>query len=197
MSNRKEKEKIGDSQSESKSKVIDEKSSIHDKRSLEEKEKQSVEKAAVAALRIGDVSKALRILNAAPLAPKNEATFNELVKLHPSGSAPAPTPLFSTPTFSMELVKTALASFGPGSAAGLFGYRPSLLQQCVRAESFSFLHALTSVVNQLASGRAPQFLQPFLAGGVAIALAKPNRGVRPLCCGSHSSLGWEMLLYRR
>ena len=27
------------------------------------------------------------------------------------------------------------------------------------------------------------FLQPFLAGGVSIALAKPNRGVRPLCCG--------------
>ena len=27
------------------------------------------------------------------------------------------------------------------------------------------------------------FLQPFLAGGVSIALAKPTRGVRPLCCG--------------
>jgi len=27
------------------------------------------------------------------------------------------------------------------------------------------------------------FLQPFLAGGVSIALSKPNRGVRPLCCG--------------
>ena len=27
------------------------------------------------------------------------------------------------------------------------------------------------------------FLQPFLAGGVSIALAKPNKGVRPLCCG--------------
>jgi hypothetical protein len=58
-----------------------------------------------------------------------------------------------------------------------------LLQQRVRAESFSFLCALTAVVNQLASGRAPLFLQPFLAGGVSIALAKPNRGVRPLCCG--------------
>ena len=27
------------------------------------------------------------------------------------------------------------------------------------------------------------FLQPFLAGGVSIALAKANKGVRPLCCG--------------
>ena len=142
-----------------------------------------MEKAAVSALRLGDVSKALRILNAAPLAPKNEATFIQLQKLHPMGSPPSPTPGFSAPAFSMELVKTALASFGPGSAAGLFGYRPSLLQQCVRAESFTFLHALTAVVNQLASGRAPKFLQPFLAGGVSIALAKPNSGVRPLCCG--------------
>jgi hypothetical protein len=73
-----------------------------------------------------------------------------------------PSQVFTAPTFSAELVKTALASFGPGSAAGLFGYRPSLLQQCVRAESFSFLRAVTAVVNQLASGRAPQFLQPFL-----------------------------------
>ena len=85
--------------------------------------------------------------------------------------------------FSEELVKTSLASFGAGSAAGLFGYRPFLLQQCVRAESFSFLSALTAAVNQLADGRAPSFLQPYLAGGVSIALAKPNRGVRPLCCG--------------
>jgi len=42
---------------------------------------------------------------------------------------------------------------------------------------------LHRAVNVLASGKAPMFLQPFLAGGVSIALAKPNRGVRPLCCG--------------
>jgi len=63
------------------------------------------------------------------------------------------------------------------------GYRPALLQQCLRAESFSFLSALTAVVNLLASGRAPLFLQSFLAGGVSIALEKSNNGVRPLCCG--------------
>ena len=102
-----------------------------------------------------------------------------LQKLHPVGKPPSALPLFTAPVFS-ELVKTALASFAAGSAAGLFGYRPSLLQQCARAESFSFLSVLTAIVNQLASGRAPLFLQPFLAGGVSIALQKPNRGVRPL-----------------
>ena len=70
-------------------------------------------------------------------------------------------------------MKTALASFSTGSSAGLFGYRPFLLQECARAESFSFLRALTVAVNQLASGKAPLFLQPFLAGGVSIALQNP------------------------
>ena len=92
----------------------------------------------------------------------------------------------------MELVKTALASFGAGSAAGLFGYRPSLLQRCVRAESFSFLSALTAVVNQLASGRAPLFLQPFLAGGVSIALE--NRTAVYVRCAD-TTIGGQVLLY--
>src|SRR6185312_7757073 len=75
------------------------------------------------------------------------------------------------------------SSFSPTSATGLFGYRPSLLQQCARTESFHFVSTLTRAVNVLASGKAPMFLQPFLAGGVSIAVAKLNRGVRPLCCG--------------
>jgi hypothetical protein len=90
--------------------------------------KRSIEKAAVAALRFGDVRKSLRILIAAPLAPKSEGTFTELKKLHPFGKNPHPQPLFETPAFSQELVKTALASFSTGSSAGLFGYRP--FQEC-------------------------------------------------------------------
>ena len=76
-----------------------------------------------------------------------------------------------------------MASFGAGSGAGLFGYRPLLLQQCVRAEAYDFTRSLTVTVNHLASGSAPQCLARFLAGGVSIALAKSNGGVRPLCCG--------------
>ena len=46
-----------------------------------------------------------------------------------------------------------------------------------------FLSGLTAVVNLLAFGEAPAFLQPVLAGGVSIALAKAKGGVRPLACG--------------
>ena len=38
-------------------------------------------------------------------------------------------------------------------------------------------------MNLLAFGEAPAFLQPVLAGGVSIALAKAKGGVRPLACG--------------
>jgi len=40
-----------------------------------------------------------------------------------------------------------------------------------------------AVVNLLASGEAPEFIRPFLAGGVSIAFSKAKGGVRPLACG--------------
>jgi len=121
---------------------------------------------------------------AAPIAPKTDETFLALKALHPyTKPTSLPLPTHDPPKFTEPLVRQALFSFAPTSAAGLFGYRPAILQQCARAESFHFVPTLTRAVNVLASGEAPLFLQPFLAGGVSIALAKPNRGVRPLCCG--------------
>jgi len=52
-----------------------------DKKNSEERKK--LEKAAVSALRLGDVKKALRTLHSAPIAPKGEAT-KALEALHPS-----------------------------------------------------------------------------------------------------------------
>ena len=142
------------------------------------------EKRVLGALRLGDTRKALQMFVAAPLAPKTEETFQTLRSLHPSSPPPQlPAPTHDAPHFNDTHIREALFSFAPTSAAGLFGYRPSLLQQCARSESFHFVPTLTRAVNVLASGEAPFFLQPFLAGGVSIALAKPNRGVRPLCCG--------------
>jgi hypothetical protein len=121
---------------------------------------------------------------AAPIAPKSDETFAALLKLHPRRPPPQlSAPTHDAPIFSEQLVREALFSFPPTSGAGLFGYRPSILQQCARSESFHFIPTLTRAVNLLASGQAPLFLQPFLAGGVSIALAKPNKGIRPLCCG--------------
>jgi hypothetical protein len=142
-----------------------------------------MEAAVLAALRLGDVKKALQTLNSAPIAAKTEATLACLKKLHPIGPPPAPVEPKEVPRFSEDVVRSALSSFGPGSAAGLFGYKPHLLQQCVRAESFVFTRALTSAVNEFAAGRAPGFLRRFVAGGVSIALEKTATSVRPLACG--------------
>jgi hypothetical protein len=152
-----------------------------DKKVAEDRKK--VEKAAVGALRLGDVKKALRTLCSAPIAPKCDATFKALEALHPKGSTPQPVPDSGVHSFDADTVRRAVKSFGPGSAGGLFAYTPLLLQQCMQAESWSFARQLTTVVNQLARGDAPSFLQPFLAGGRSIALQKPGSGVRPLCCG--------------
>ena len=137
----------------------------------------------ISALRMGDVKKALQMLNAAPIAPKTAATLERLRKLHPVGPKPAPIPHKDAPHFTADVVRKALSSFGPTSAAGVFGYKPLLLQECVRAESFHFPYHLTNAVNHFASGLAPSFLKRFVAGGVSIALEKSQTAVRPLACG--------------
>ena len=114
----------------------------------------------MAALRIGDVSKALRLLNSAPIAPKTEETLKCLKKLHPQGKPPSCVPPFAAPRFSIDVVRSSLSSFGPGSAAGLFGYKPLLLQQCVRAESSTFAIALTGKAPTLLKGSQLHFGPP-------------------------------------
>ena len=146
------------------------------------KGRSTSEGAIVRALRMGDVSKALRLLCSAPLADKGPQTLAALRKLHPTGPQPPPVAPSPAPHWTTETVGPALCSFSPASAAGLFGYSPFHLQQCYN-EAWAFSSALVTAVNQFASGDAPAFLKPFLAGGVSIALKKGSSGVRPLCCG--------------
>src|SRR5687767_2357538 len=132
-----------------------------------------------------------KCLNSAPIAPKTEATLAALKKLHPTGDNPPSMPPREVVRFTPDVVRKSLSSFGPGSAAGLFGYKPFLLQQCMRAESFIFGRALTSAVNEFAAGLAPNFLRRYVAGGVSIALEKSKTAVRPLACGDPIADWWQ------
>jgi hypothetical protein len=89
------------------------------------------------------------MLNSAPIAAKTPATLANLRKLHPQIDNPAPLPHQEVPRFTEDVVRTALCSFGPGSAAGLLGTNLSSCNSaCVRAESFiifTFLLSLTYV----------------------------------------------------
>ena len=107
--------------------------------------------------------------------------------LHPSGPNPEKLPPVldphEAPVFTDDLVRSALCTFGPGSAAGLFGIKPYLLQQATRAETYYFGSTLTRACNYFARGAGPEFLRPLMAGGVSIALEKSATAVRPLACG--------------
>ena len=146
-------------------------------------DEERLEARVLSALRLGDVKKALQMLNSAPIAPKTPETLERMRKLHPVGPNPAPGPKREVPHFKVDVVRSALSSFGPSSAAGSFGYKPFLLQQCMRAESFHFSSALTNACNHFATGSAPSFLKRYIAGGVSIALEKNATAVRPLACG--------------
>jgi len=96
---------------------------------------------------LGDVRKALQMLNSAPIAAKTPATLANLRKLHPS------------PSLYRRCCSQSFVLF-----------------RCVRAESFVFTRALTSAVNEFACGRAPAFLKRYV-GGVSIALEKTKTSV--------------------
>ena len=153
----------------------------------------------ISALRLGDTRKALQMLNSAPIAAKTEATLERMKKLHPLGDNPTPIPEIpnAVPHFTEDVVRSALCSFGPSSAAGLFGYKPLLLQQCVRAESFVFGRALTAAVNHFATGHAPSFLKRYVAGGVSIALEKSATAVPAGVLATLSQVGGQVFLRRR
>jgi hypothetical protein len=85
-----------------------------------------LEAAVVLALRMADVRKALQMLNSAPIAPKTERTLQCLRDLHPKGPIPAPIQVRDAPHFTDDVVRAALSSFGPGSAAGLFDHKLAL-----------------------------------------------------------------------
>jgi hypothetical protein len=89
-----------------------------------EGQQPSLERQVVKALRMGDVRKALQLFTAAPIAPKTEETFQALQALHPAPKSPIlppPVPVSDAPFFSDKLVREALATFSPCSAAGVRG----------------------------------------------------------------------------
>ena len=106
-----------------------------------------------------------------------------------------PNPEHDAPKFNDQHVQEALFSFAPTCAAGLFGYRPSILQQCARAESFHFLSTLTQAVNLLASGNGPSFLQPFLAGECRLRLLSLIEESVHCGAGPASQISRQMFLF--
>ena len=78
-----------------------------------QRDNKHLEAAVISALRMGDVRKALQLLNSAPIAPKTEATLQRLRDLHPTGPPPEPLPPVASqdvPRFTDDLVRSALST---------------------------------------------------------------------------------------
>ena len=119
-------------------------------------DKERLEARVLSALRLGDVKKALQMLGSPPIAPKT-ATLERMRKLHPKGSDPSPGPKREVPYFKADVVRSALSSFGPTSAAGMFGYKSFLLQQCMRRSHFTFRQPLPILAITLPQAALPRF----------------------------------------
>ena len=142
-------------------------------------------------VRQGEYSRGMAALTAAPLAPYNEETLQKLQKKHPSPHAnPISSPLPPLQVDVLQLdeseVKKAVNSFHRGSSAGTMGLRPEHLQTALQEHvdhNMDPLMTLTSFVNHLLAGKAPDEVHPFFAGARLCALEKGNDDVRPIAAG--------------
>jgi hypothetical protein len=86
-----------------------------------------------------------------------------------------------------EDIQAGLRSILKGSAPGASGLRHSHIDGMITAPSpqaaATALEALVSLVNKLASGRAPSSFATWLCGAPLTALAKAYGGVRPIAAG--------------
>ena len=159
--------------------------------SLEEDEKRAALRAE-RLVRDRELSRAMTALTSEPLAPNDDATYAKLVSKHPSRLAeerpniqPSPLPVIPLKA-TEEDITAALSSFHRGSSGGAFGLRPEHVQIATEYhndERTNPLGTLTKFTNHLLSGRAPEEVQPYFAGGRLCALHKGEHDVRPIAAG--------------
>ena len=145
---------------------------------------------AVSLSREGMFAKACRILASSGLAPNSDDTWKLLKDKHPEGPLPI---IPETTSQSISLnedfdVYNILKSFPKGTAAGPSGLR---VQHLLDAASIplptTICSLLRRVVNLLVSGKVPQEVSRFMAGGSLTALSKLKPGcapdIRPIAVG--------------
>ena len=90
----------------------------------------------------------------------------------------------TAPSLSSDTVEGAIRSFHRLSGAGPSGLRPLHLQEALCTElRDEVIEHTTTLVQLVASGRAPQGVAPWLAGATLTALPKKDGSVRPIAVG--------------
>ena len=141
----------------------------------------------------GDIKGAVRLLASSDdVAPQNGQTLGLLQQKHPSApvdlSLPEPPEDdFAPAVASVEDIRKALASFGPGSAGGPDGLRPSHLKALTSRKTAEagerLLASLAEFVNLILRGEVPEFARQIFYGATLCALAKKDGSIRPIAVG--------------
>ena len=145
---------------------------------------------AVSLGRCGMLGKACRTLQSSGIAPNDETTWQLLKAKNPSSDIPI-IPNVHTSSVSLDSnfdIGAVLRSFPRDTAAGPSGLR---IQHLLDVASVHLPTPITSslreVVNLLVSGKAPQAVSTFMAGGRLVALNKNKEGsppdIRPIVVG--------------
>ena len=125
-----------------------------------------------------------------PVAASREVV-DELRRLHPNPTAAhreaidklrAASPV-AAPAVDPDMVRKALASFAPTSAAGPSGLRPSHLQEALRQSSGDQTLLLISEVMQMQRGEILEDIRSWVCGVSVMALRKLDRSLRPVAVG--------------
>ena len=150
---------------------------------------ETIASMASAKLEDGDIKGAVRLLCSDDrLAVADQSTFDELHRLHPSAPIDRrPVPFTDMPPLqvSPSAVRTAVQAFPSGSSAGPDGLRPQHLKDLLlgAADDNPLLAAVTDLINLLLAGKVPITVRGILFGANLLAIAKKNKGIRPIAVG--------------
>lgn len=138
--------------------------------------------------RCGRYGRACAALSTSGLAPDSSATLSKLESKHPQADAPdfAMEPVDSPLVLSADFdLLGILSSFSKEVGTDGTNFRIQHLLDAKDAHLPSpYLPRLRAVINLLLAGKAPQEIQPYLAGARLTALAKGKGDVRPIAAGN-------------
>ena len=120
------------------------------------------------------------------LAPPSSDVFDEMLAKHPQFQPPSPF-WHGRLSFSPRLPRGGSWCSQILLAAGLLGLRANHLKEAVFCSSLHHAHltlqSLTSFVNLLCAGKAPQAIVPHLCGASLLPCKKKDDGLRPIVEG--------------
>jgi len=116
----------------------------------------------------------------------SEETMNGMKTKHPAAPTDRRSPpalSVSSPTVTDTVIKTAIHSFGSGSAGGRDGLRPQHLKEMIEGRGGSLCHTLADFSNLVLTGDIPRLVRPAFFGATLLPFTKKGGGLRPIAVG--------------